>query len=99
VILSIQELELEHMKLPDLKEMAKKLGIKNLSKYKKNELMELIEEAQKQPSLIDNIEEIEYTKEEQIKKLIVKGYKDEEICKDLNIGRGELLLIKKCYQL
>jgi len=48
---------------------------------------------------IDNIEEIEYTKEEQIKKLIVKGYKDEEICKNLNIGRGELLLIKKCYQL
>jgi len=48
---------------------------------------------------IDNISEIEYTKEEQIKKLIIKGYKDEEICKDLNIGRGELLLIKKCYQL
>lgn len=40
--------EFEHMKLSDLKEMAKNLGIKNLSKYRKDELIQLIEDQQEQ---------------------------------------------------
>lgn len=36
--------DLEHMKLPRLKEIAKSLNIKNLSRYRKNELIELIKE-------------------------------------------------------
>lgn len=38
--------ELEQMKLQELREKAKDLGVKNLSKYKKNELIELIEDTQ-----------------------------------------------------
>lgn len=36
--------DLEHMKLPGLKNIAKKLKIKNISKYRKKELIELIRE-------------------------------------------------------
>lgn len=43
VVLSNQELE--QMKLPELKETAKGLGIKNLSRYTKHELIELIRDA------------------------------------------------------
>ena len=53
----------------------------------------------------ESIEELNYAvdistnKEEGIKQLINEGYEDDEICKELNIGRGELLLIKKCYKM
>jgi len=43
--------EFEHMKLSDLKEMAKNLGIKNLSKYRKDELIQLIEDQQEQVNI------------------------------------------------
>jgi DNA-binding NarL/FixJ family response regulator len=49
--------------------------------------------------LSNNIVDITTKKEDKIKQLINKGYKDDEICNELNIGRGELLLIKKCYKI
>ena len=55
--------DLEQMKLPRLREIAKNLNIKNLSRYRKNELIELIRETaadSKIPILKigDNIEDI-----------------------------------------
>lgn len=35
----------------------------------------------------------------QIKHLMNKGYNDVEICKMLDIGKGELSLIKRCYKI
>lgn len=49
--------------------------------------------------LSNNIVDITTKKEDKIKQLINEGYKDDEICNELNIGRGELLLIKKCYKI
>jgi translation elongation factor EF-G len=48
---------------------------------------------------INNIEIDTYNeKVEGVYDLITKGYSDYEICKKLNIGKGELLLIKNCYK-
>lgn len=49
--------------------------------------------------LLDNAVAVSTKKEEKIKQLINKGYEDDQICKTLNIGRGELLLIKNCYKI
>ncbi|MFN1887040.1 hypothetical protein ACK2FS_00955 [Clostridioides difficile] len=34
-----------------------------------------------------------------VKHLISSGYDDVEICKMLDIGKGELLLIRSCYKI
>lgn len=49
---------LDDMTLVQLKELAKKLEIKSISKYKKNELIQIINEY-KNKDMIDNNKEIE----------------------------------------
>lgn len=52
---------LDDMTLVQLKELAKKLEIKSISKYKKNELIQIINEY-KNKDMIDNNKEIEKKK-------------------------------------
>jgi predicted nuclease with TOPRIM domain len=44
------------------------------------------------------LEKVTYTKADQVGLLMDKGYTIDEICEKLQIGRGEVLLIKKLYQ-
>ncbi|MCQ4698902.1 transcription termination factor Rho [Paeniclostridium sordellii] len=61
ILLNIKDINLENlndMTLVQLKELGKELGIKSLSKYKKNELIEIISE-KKSKDMIDNKKENE----------------------------------------
>ena len=69
---------------------------KNISKFDYI-LNYKLEEESMEP--LDNNLDILDNKEEKIRQLINSGYQEEQICKELNIGRGELLLIKKCYKI
>ena len=59
----------ENMQLPELRELAKERGLKNISKLKKSELIELLkaEEGKQTPEKVAIREEIKEEKEEKEK--------------------------------
>ena len=55
--------ELGNKTLPQLKDIAKEIGIKSISKYKKSELIEMINESSNK----NNVEEVETNTKEEVK--------------------------------
>ena len=78
--------------------IAAKSIVNEKNKYKFDEILNYKLEEEIFEVINDTVE-TQVKQEEEIKQLINEGYKDDQICKELNIGRGELLLIKKCYKI
>jgi len=58
----------ENMQLPELRKIAKEKGIKNVTKLKKNELIELLKDTEKETNVVEqensSKEEVKENKEE-----------------------------------
>ena len=78
--MNIKDINLENlndMTLVQLKELGKELGIKSLSKYKKNELIEIISE-KKSKDMIDNKKENEKEIKSEQKQILDKQKNKQE---------------------
>lgn len=68
-------------------------------KIKDLEKTQYVEEVHKVkvPVIKDDNVNVKSEKTEKIRAMVVEGYSDEDICKRLNIGKGELLLVKSLF--
>ncbi|MCC0783718.1 flagellar protein [Clostridioides sp. ES-S-0108-01] len=72
----------------------------NIKVYENYNLIKTNEEI-KESTFIESKKEVKQENELslKVKHLINSGYDDVEICKALDIGKGELLLIRSCYKI
>lgn len=86
------EIELLNDELEKLKRKVDKINKNNIKENNANDNNIDIDKSKENKTLANS-----NSKKDKIKTLLDLGYSDEEICKELNLGKGELQLIKKIY--